>query len=264
MTRFVSLLVLCGALPTLADAITAAKPVPVVLRVENTGKVGTAQEFVGGVEQAQGEYVNILEVITNEGPDKELATRRQTMIWHDKGVALPVGEFTAYLTPKIHEKGLCDYSLVTTPATDRAAQLEREVIHGVFELRYFGEQDKPYYKVLFGGPDVQLPEWADGSARVAQLTAAQTRKLVAHLAGEGFLVNAANVRQKKMKMPTGPCYVMSVRAKDIELWEELPWNLTMLNRLDALRAVLDGDAGKAMETLLGRLSGHRREWEGQK
>ena len=34
----------------------------------------------------------------------------------------------------------------------------------------------------------------------------------------------------------------------------------MLKRLDALRAVLDGDAAKKMDLLLGRLSGLRKAW----
>ena len=35
----------------------------------------------------------------------------------------------------------------------------------------------------------------------------------------------------------------------------------MLKRLDGLRKVLDGDAAKGMDLLLGRLSGLRKQWE---
>lgn len=101
------------------DLIRAAQ-VPVVLRVES-GQTGSAGEFVAGVEKWQGEYVNILEVLKNEGPDKELSTRRQTMLWHEKDVTLPAGQFIAYLKPKMHDKGPCDYYLVGDEATARKA-----------------------------------------------------------------------------------------------------------------------------------------------
>ena len=48
-----------------------------------------------------------------------------------------------------------------------------------------------------------------------------------------------------------------------EFYERLGWGLPLLSRLDGLRGVLDGDAAKAMDLLLGRLSGHRKEWERQ-
>jgi hypothetical protein len=41
----------------------------------------------------------------------------------------------------------------------------------------------------------------------------------------------------------------------------LGWGLPLLRRLDGLRKVLDGDAAKGMDTLLGRLSGLRAQWE---
>ena len=43
--------------------------------------------------------------------------------------------------------------------------------------------------------------------------------------------------------------------------EDLGWGLPMLKRLDGLRKVLDGDAAKEMDLLLGRLSGLRKQWE---
>ena len=45
------------------------------------------------------------------------------------------------------------------------------------------------------------------------------------------------------------------------LTEHWGWNRDLVRRLDALRKVLDGNAGKAMDFLIGRLAGHRREWE---
>ena len=46
-----------------------------------------------------------------------------------------------------------------------------------------------------------------------------------------------------------------------ELYEVLGWEMPLLKRLDGLRGVLDGGAAEAMDLLLGRMSGHRREWE---
>jgi len=42
--------------------------------------------------------------------------------------------------------------------------------------------------------------------------------------------------------------------------EDIGWGLDTLKRLDGLRAVLDGDAGKALDDLLRPLEAHRKEW----
>jgi hypothetical protein len=73
----------------------------------------------------------------------------------------------------------------------------------------------------------------------------------------GSLDRAHESNTKKMSQPS---YSLSVRAGDLRLTENLGWGLDMLKWLDGLRKALEGDAAKAMDTLLGRLYGHRREW----
>jgi hypothetical protein len=49
--------------------------------------------------------------------------------------------------------------------------------------------------------------------------------------------------------------------KELELYEVLGWDLKMIERLDAIAAVLDGDAAKKMSWVTARLFWHRKEWE---
>ncbi|MCK4623926.1 MAG: protease inhibitor I42 family protein, partial [Phycisphaerae bacterium] len=86
-------------------------------------------------------------------------------------------------------------------------------------------------------------------------------KIIAHLADEGFLGKARDITGAKIKQPGGPLYSMQVNSGKTRLHEYLGWDLKMLNRLDGLRKVLDGDAAKAMDKLLKRLEGQRKEWE---
>ena len=61
--------------------------------------------------------------------------------------------------------------------------------------------------------------------------------------------------------PKMPGYTMQVDVGQVVFYDDLGWGLPMLKRLDGLRKVLDGDAATQMDFLLGRLAGHRREWE---
>jgi len=201
--------------------------------------------------------INAKTVITVDGEPARPADLRVGMAAHvvfeeekpsDGRIATDTAkEIKARSAPEVQERGL---------------QLERDADHFVLELRYFGRQDKPYYNIRFGGSQAQMPE-KGGFVLSAQLKDEQVRRLVAHLAVEGFLAAARDVRFKEMKQPAGPCYVMTARAKDVELWEELPWSMAMLRRFDALRTVLgaDANAAKALDIFLGRMAGHRREWE---
>ena len=58
--------------------------------------------------------------------------------------------------------------------------------------------------------------------------------------------------------PTGPTYVLAISSDKTRFEEDMGWDLNTLSRLNALRKVLDGEAGKAMDKLLARLAGHRK------
>lgn len=82
------------------------------------------------------------------------------------------------------------------------------------------------------------------------------------LAADGFLEGAHNLQVKVERPPlTMPSYTLTVRTEDVALREDLSWGMPMLRRLGGLRKVLEGEAAKEMDLLLGRLSGLRAQWE---
>ena len=103
-----------------------------------------------------------------------------------------------------------------------------------------------------------------GRVRTWRISKAQAVKLIDHLAAEGFLASSENIVVTKAAEISGPCCVLSVGGPPGVLLEEnMGWDLTMLQRLDALRKVLDGDAAKAMDRLLEALAPQRKKWQAQ-
>jgi hypothetical protein len=101
----------------------------------------------------------------------------------------------------------------------------------------------------------------------ARLTETQAKKLIDHLASEGFLKQA--VELDKQKIPrrdlTKDCFTLQVSLEngdgDFVLHEELGWGPAMLKRLDGLHAALEGDAAGAMAEILATLTEERKQWE---
>ena len=58
-----------------------------------------------------------------------------------------------------------------------------------------------------------------------------------------------------------PGYTLRLTTDQVVFLGDLGWGMPMLKRLDGLRKVLGGEAASEMDLLLGRLAGHRREWE---
>jgi len=109
------------------------------------------------------------------------------------------------------------------------------------------------------------PHWL-GCADLGREGAA---KVIEHLAASGFFDRATAIamsdQDARVKFYTStnkPCYSLRVSAayKDPQYHEILGWHLKMLQRLDALRKVLDGDAAKLMDKLLLALEPMRRKW----
>jgi predicted secreted protein len=149
------------------------------------------------------------------------------------------------------------------PTTERAAKLKADVESFRLQLQHIGESGKPFYNV-----DLSVPMVEKGEASLfspwAQISEAQARRIIDHLAKDGYLRRAQNkVNILRERLPTGPTYMLSVVGPpdEIQLTESLGWDLTMLRRLEALREVCEGDARKAMDLLLGRMSGLKAEWE---
>ena len=147
----------------------------------------------------------------------------------------------------------------------RAGQLKAGVKSLSFTLSYRGDQDKPYYRLMLSvQPVVRFK--VNSFDLYAQITEQQATKIIDHLMTEGYLDRALDLnRDESPALPPEPYYTMTVHSdgppRPFGFQEWLGFDLKMLKRLDGVRAVLDGDAAKQMDFLLGRLSGHRRQWE---
>ncbi|HUV38755.1 MAG TPA: hypothetical protein VMY39_04035 [Planctomycetota bacterium] len=153
----------------------------------------------------------------------------------------------------------------TSGADRRAAVLRENIASFQLDLVYHGEQDKPFYTLTLlrvarphTRTDVFHPQ--------VVIDEKQVSKIIDHLVVSAFLERAAARNptvedERSRKPPAGPCYVLTVRCDTLTAVEDLGWGLPMLERLDALRTVLDGDAAGKMDLLLARLAGLRRAWE---
>jgi len=129
------------------------------------------------------------------------------------------------------------------------------------QLNYYGEEDKPFHRLMLA----QEARPADGPplppfTLYQIIDDKQALKIIDHLEESGYLGQAEywGRYQRNWVPPKGPCYVLAVP----DFYGNLGWGLPMLRRLDALRGVLEGDAAKQMDVLLGRLGGLRKEWTG--
>jgi predicted secreted hydrolase len=143
-------------------------------------------------------------------------------------------------------------------AAARAAALKADAENFQLALTYIGPSDKPYYNLLLS---VQKPNvlQADPSFLKAQITEAEALQLITHLQTSGLLAQAVDAKTTKFQ-DQSPSYRLTATAGDQQLTTSLSWNLDTLKHLDALRKPLTGEAANRMDTLLARLSGHRREW----
>ena len=114
--------------------------------------------------------------------------------------------------------------------------------------------------------EYQLPRLQWG-AHVAYIPKAQATRIIDRLAEDGFLDSAKDLITKsgihrKQPRPKGPACTLHVRGPEkLGLLANFGWDLKMIRRLEALRAVLKGDAAKAMDKLLARLAPLKKKWE---
>jgi hypothetical protein len=133
--------------------------------------------------------------------------------------------------------------------------------------------------VQLGGPkDLKFPSFTfrvdgleDGAAPPISISRSEVAAIVEHLATDGFFEAAQDVGIGGFggwePYPTGPCCILYVQAGDVwnhySFTENLGWNAKMVQRLEGLRKVLDGDAAKAMDGVLKALEPLKRKWEGR-
>jgi hypothetical protein len=140
----------------------------------------------------------------------------------------------------------------------RVRYLKQAVRHFGLHLYWRGETQSRYEHNLTlsveGGWYSNRPTYPQ-----AKVTAKQAEKIIDYLVNEGLLERATD--ESRFTEPKGPGYTMRFHVDDDGYFVDLGWGLPMLKRLDALRKVLDGDAVKKMDVLLGRLKEQRKVWE---
>ena len=130
----------------------------------------------------------------------------------------------------------------------------------ILSLRYRGGKDKPYRGLVLYGRGLEITNLRSNT-RWVMISKEEVLRILDHLAADGCLARAQN------NPSVGPLgwdwtgYSLTVEGQDVtSLTEYLGWNPTMLRRLDSLRSVLKGEAAKAMDEVLDRLSDERRKW----
>jgi len=148
-------------------------------------------------------------------------------------------------------------------AAERAEKLKADVKRFTLILNYTDPQDKPFYRLLLSVPVLPGNDRANPFFQSARITEDQAKAIIDYLAADCFFDKAEDGRNRDAtpKPPTGPTYLLAVTTDAAAYQAWIGWNLKMLHRLDGLRKLLDGDAAKGMDLLLGRLSGYRRQWE---
>lgn len=159
---------------------------------------------------------------------------------------------------------------VALKPTARAARRAEELKAGIRSFRlvfyYVGMQDKPYYALTLTVGELQeRRDWPFHPAH--RISESQAARIIDNLALEGFLDRArdSSKRPPRAPGPLGPAYLLTVSASPqaggVEFTEDLGWSLAMLRRLEGFKAAMSGEAAMSMNTLIERLSGHRRLWK---
>jgi hypothetical protein len=144
-----------------------------------------------------------------------------------------------------------------------AGSLRNGIDRFTLDLRYVGPQDKPFYQITLMVQPVQDAA-ADEFYPAVQITAEQAGQLIDHLLETGFFARSDDIAHKRMPIPKMPCYTLWVGGGSEErmhqFFEDLGWGWGMMAKLEALRPVMEGDSGAALDKLLGRLAGFRPAW----
>lgn len=125
------------------------------------------------------------------------------------------------------------------------------------DLNYYGEQRKPFYRLTLSVEMIAPPE-ESFFQKYQQITERQAQSIIDQLAVDGFLKRAVETSKlDHLKIPN-PSYLVRMRAGEMDLTESLAvWDLSTFQRFDRLHGILNGEAAKSMNFLLGRLGGIR-------
>ena len=175
--------------------------------------------------------------------------------------------------------GLADDADEATKLTDKRLATLKTCESLTAAFRYFGDQDKPFYQITYHLGDFARGGGENSFDRVTKLERADMLKFLDALAKDGFIATAGDISTKDIKPAIGYSLTLTAKKKDggaefkelgwqsikgdghVELYRPLGWDLKMIERLEALRPALSGEAAKDMDFLLGRLTGLKREWQ---
>jgi beta-lactamase regulating signal transducer with metallopeptidase domain/protocatechuate 3,4-dioxygenase beta subunit len=132
---------------------------------------------------------------------------------------------------------------------ERAKAMKADIRHFVLDIRYHGDQDKPYYNLRLSVAPVPAAEQNQPFDLRAQITERQAADII------DYLYSVAP--KKAINRSDDPGYALTAGAYH----EEMGWDLAMLGRLECIDTFLDGDPGKNLGQLLQRLSGFKKQWE---
>lgn len=146
------------------------------------------------------------------------------------------------------------------PRNDGEA-LRAKLIENVqqFELRLvpYGPSGKPYYTVALSVPALRESE-STGFTRASRISVDQARRIIDRLAELNWL-DGRRLPGERIQSENG--YTLQLVAGDVRFERDIGWDLEMLESLDSLQTLLDGEAAKNMDFLLTRMSGLRRVWQ---
>jgi hypothetical protein len=147
------------------------------------------------------------------------------------------------------------------PPREDGKELQAKLIERVqqFQLRLIpdGPTDKPYYTVVLSVAATQNGESTDFK-RTNRISADQARRIIDHLAELNWL-DAPRMLAERPRNSNG--YTLQIEAGPIFVERKIGWDLEMLESLDSLQSLVDGEAAVGMELLRGRMSGWRRVWQ---
>jgi hypothetical protein len=146
----------------------------------------------------------------------------------------------------------------------RAEELRKLVNSFMFSVIYVGDDYRVCHSLVLSVPALPtvLRSTTDVGMEAANISQAQAGKLIDYLLAQGLLDRADRLTAGPIPGITDvhPQYILSLSGT---YWESLGWGPPMLQRLDSLRRVMDGEAAKKMDLLLSHLAGQREAWQKQ-
>lgn len=142
---------------------------------------------------------------------------------------------------------------------NRRKALKADLERFKLALTYCGPKGEPFRSLVLTTAEADKPpDEQTAAVRVSQEAAG---KIVDHLAGSGYLAGAIDRAKEREPVYKEPCYVLDLAGAKLMLRDSLGWEKATLERLGAFAKAMDGDAAKAMQTLLDALKDQAKQWE---